>query len=1123
MSDQSQRSLAVDTHHSVLVQAPAGSGKTSLLVERYIALLATVEAPEKILAITFTKKAASEMRRRVLGYLDPSFDAWAKHEQGIQKAVAALHDKLEAWGLLENPQRMQIRTIDSFCHALARTMPIVGQLGPVPRPTEQPKRLYRTAARQALQGQEGEDLDTSARQQLLAWCDHNHYRVETLIAQLLARREQWLKLIANEHYFSRQRQDAFLTLVVEGILSQAHQAWTKALEDLGIDQFALMDCLSQAATQLAEDGSESSIPKLQNMHEWPKPIYTHIPVWAALSEALVTRDGQWRKAPNKNQGFPPKSPQKLAIEPILEALRSRSDLASLLKEASDLPDPHYNDEEWDILEALIHVLRNAAGHLNLLFAETGMSDFTALSAAALQGLGNEDNGYSDLALYLDNTIDHILVDEYQDTNWTQFQLLERLIQGWAPDAHRTLFMVGDPMQSIYRFREAEVGLFVRTRRTGIQGHTLQYAQLTRNFRSSQTIVNWVNASLGPLFPTHEDIASGAIAYAPSDPTIDQPGQVLVKGFDHPEQEALAITDHISALLDQHTPNSDFKIAIIVRARSHLRFIVPALQQRAIPFRAVKLDKLTDRPVVQDLLALTQALINPEHRAAVLALLRSPMVGLTLAELLAIADNKTVDEMRQQAHKLNEDARQRANRVFELLKKAQDHLGRRSTAALVEGAWYRLGGPHCSTLDIHEQQALEVNAYLDALAAAELNGLLDDWNDFLEWLDDAHTDSGPMGEAVHVEILTMHGAKGLEWDAVILPSLQAKPNQSDSELMYWLPFPLEDDEQGVLMAPLSASDDAANSPRVNLIKREQRRRQNYESLRLMYVATTRAKHNLFLTAVLKENKEGVISVPAGSLLETIWPTLRETFEANRSLSPSPGDGTFEHEPRKDTENSKHITSMPDQALYRVSTHWEPSWPKAIDWTPQIKTKDEFDEVEFNWAGTKARRIGTVMHHLLEWIGRRGIEDIQAPDRLALNQKIPDLLKLLGTSAQQIEALTQILMETLDQVLESETARWILSNAHTQSECEYALSGMIDDRWVNAVIDRTFIDETGTRWIIDYKSGHHAGGDLAGFLDQEAERYSEQLSLYQRLFEQLGETEIKTALYLPRHDVLKVINE
>ncbi len=1126
MTDQQQRQLAVDTRRSVLVQAPAGSGKTSLLVERYIALLACVEAPEKILAITFTKKAASEMRRRILGYLDPQFKDWADHEQGIQQAVASLQSNIEAWGLLDNPQRMQIRTIDSFCHSLARTMPIVGQLGPVPQPTEQPKRLYRTAARIALQGQEVNDQEALARQKLLAWCDNNHYRVETLIAQLLARREQWLKLITNESHFNRQQQDAFLTQVVEGVLSQTHRAWLDALEELRIDQNALMDCLSKAAAQLIEEASDSPLTELEGFYEWPKPIYAEISVWRALTEALVTQAGPWRKSPNKNQGFPPKSPQKIAIEPILEALRTRPELALLLKETADLPHPHYNDEEWAILEALISVLRCSATHLNLLFAQTGMSDFTALSAAALQGLGDDESGYSDLALYLDNTIDHILVDEYQDTNWTQFQLLERLIQGWEPDAHRTLFMVGDPMQSIYRFREAEVGLFVRTRRTGIQGHTLKYAQLTRNFRSSHTIVEWVNAHLGPLFPTHEDIASGAIAYARSNATIDEPGNVLVQGFEDPEQEALAIADHIASLLAHHDHDSPLSVAVIVRARSHLRFIVPVLQQRGIPFRAVKLDKLIDRPVVQDLLALTQALRNPEHRVAVLALLRSPMVGLTLDDLLVISASEDLGQMQQLAQHLSDDAGRRAKRVFDLLDKAKDHIGRRSMAELVEGAWYRLGGPHCSTLNNHEQQALEVNAYLDALAQAELNGLLDDWNDFLEWLNDAHTDSGATGTEVHLDVLTMHGAKGLEWDAVILPSLQARPNQSDSELMYWLPFPLEDDEQGVLMAPLSASDEQANSPRVNLIKREQRRRQNYESLRLMYVATTRAKQSLFLSAVLKENKDGQISAPAGSLLETVWPTLGSLFEASRSLSDQTGDtsslGSAQTESETDQSEEPAPAPLPDQNLYRVSADWQPQWPHTMTWKPAIEPREHLGEIEFNWAGTEARRVGTVMHHLLEWIGRRGIEHLGNDDHTLLTGKIPALLTLLGTSEKEAPPLTELLTNTLDQVMKSETGRWILSGQHQQCACEYALSGLIDGQWVNAVIDRTFIDESGTRWIIDYKSGHHAGGDLAGFLDQEAERYTEQLNLYRRLFQQLGETDIKTALYLPRHDALKMVD-
>jgi len=1126
MTDQSARQLAVDTQRSVLVQAPAGSGKTTLLVERYIALLAKVDAPEQILAITFTKKAAAEMRRRILGYLDPTYDQWANHEKGVQEKVMAVATKIADWGLLENPQRMQIRTIDSFCHSLARTMPIVGQLGPVPRPAEQPQRLYRAAARQALQENELSESEDHKRRRLLGWCDHDHYRVESLIAQLLARREQWLRLIANENYFNREQQDSFLTLVVERTLQETRQSLIDTLQELQIDQATLLGALSEAAHCLSAEQSTSAITALKGLCEVPSANAKEIATWNALAKALLTQKGQWRKAVTKTDGFPPKSPQKEAITPVLNALADRPDLASKLHAAGSLPDPHYSDDEWLVLEALVGVLRTATMHLNFLFAQTGMSDFTALSAAALQGLGNEDIGYSDLALYLDKTIEHILVDEYQDTNWTQFQLLERLIQGWEMESDRTLFLVGDPMQSIYRFREAEVGLFVRTKHAGINGHTPSFSQLTRNFRSSNTIVDWVNAYLGPLFPTTEDIASGAIAYAPSQATIAKTGEVVVAGFEDAKEEALAVADHIERLMERNRDQSDFKVAIIVKARSHLKHIVPVLQQRRIQFRAVKLDKLIDRPVVQDLLALTKALRNPQDRSAVFALLRSPMIGLTLEELVIVAGDEQDSAMDAHLPLLDQAARRRAKRVFELLDKARDHLGRRSMAQLVEGAWHRLGGPACSPSGLHEQQGNEVDAYLDALTQAELNGLLDDWNDFIEWLDGAHTDGGPSGSEVKVEVLTMHGAKGLEWDAVIIPSLQAQPRQSDTDLMYWLPFPLEQEEQGVLMAPVSASSDALQSPRVDLIKKEQRLRQSYESLRLMYVATTRAKHSLFISAVLKTNNDGQVRLGSGSLLETVWPTLGGAFETYKAANNPPlnaeedraNDGALDAQ--LDSEDGD-LNTLPDQTLYRVRPDWTPQWPDVLDWKPAVQARPTVGEIEFNWAGSDARRIGTVLHHLLEWVGTKGIEDVSTDDLERFFSRIPGLLALLGISKEKSADYTQLVTSTFQSVLDSPTGRWILSGSHHDAQCEFALSGLVDGQWVNAVIDRTFVDKDGTRWIIDYKSGHHEGGNLSDFLDQEALRYRDQLAMYAALCSQRGDEKIATALYLPRHDALKVV--
>ena len=194
MSDRRQRTAAVDPRRSVIVQAPAGSGKTTLLVERYLALLGVVEEPEEILAITFTRKAAAEMRQRVLRFLEPGFETEEPHEQAAAEKARAVADKVERWNLTASPDRLMIRTIDSFSHYLARTMPVASRLGPVPQPADNTGALYRRAARRMLEALEGDDI-SSDLEQLLLWRDHRTQDIEDLLVSLLAKREQWLRVL----------------------------------------------------------------------------------------------------------------------------------------------------------------------------------------------------------------------------------------------------------------------------------------------------------------------------------------------------------------------------------------------------------------------------------------------------------------------------------------------------------------------------------------------------------------------------------------------------------------------------------------------------------------------------------------------------------------------------------------------------------------------------------------------------------------------------------------------------------------------------------------------------------------------------------------------------------------
>ncbi|QKK03406.1 MAG: UvrD-helicase domain-containing protein [Pseudomonadota bacterium] len=1108
MSDSRARQLAVEPERSVIVQAPAGSGKTTLLVERYLGLLGVVEAPEEILAITFTRKAAAEMRERILQFLEPDYEAGGAHEEAALTKARAVADKVAEWDLLDNPQRLLIRTIDSFNHYLARTMPVASQLGPVPAPAENARVLYRKAARRLLVRAEGRDELAEDVRHLLLWRDNRSQDIEDLLVELLGKREQWLRALGMSGRPEREVFERTLHEVVADQLQSARGALENGLLAAQIVPESLLKCLRDAAASLQAEGVASPLDDCNDLTDLPGADADDLPGWRALGFTLLTKNGGWRAAPNKKQGFPAKSEHKDRIVAMLDALRNDDGLAGWIDRARSLPEPRYGDTEWDVLAALVRVLEATAAELELVFAETGQSDFAGIGAAALRGLGDEETGYTDLALYLDRRIKHILVDEYQDTNWGQYHLLEKLVGGWQAGEERSLFLVGDPMQSIYRFREAEVGLFMRTRERGIAAQTVESCRLTRNFRSRAEIVDWVNTSLGPIFPEAEDISAGAVSYAPSEAGRDTGGRVDVLAQPNRAGEAEAVAQTVAAALEDRRDDPDFSAAIIVRARSHLADILPALERHAIPYRAVKLDPLLTRPVVQDLLAITRAIANPADTAAVLSVLRSPVCGLTLADLHALAgDGRSTDDA-DALKRLSGDGQRRAKRVFEALERASGQWRKRSMRDLVEGAWTRLGGPQATKRPASEQR--DAAAYLDTLSAAEEQGLLADWNAFMELLDEQYTEGDPRRDDIRLEILTMHGAKGLEWDLVVLPGLDRGTGGSNRGLLYWLPFTPESGEERVLIAPLRASDQDDNTNLIKLIRDEQKQREAYEHQRLLYVAATRARERLVLSATLDSTRDE-IKPGSGSLLADLWPTCSQDFLSALERSPEPAD------------SDSNAGQLPDQFLRRIRSDWQPPIGDRLAWRPALPPREREVEVEFNWAGIQVRRMGTVLHRLLERVGQIGVENLDEQHHASLRNRIPGLLRAMGTGSRDLETTVGPIREAFERTLNSETGRWILSAHHRQAACELPLSGVIDGQLVNAVIDRTFIDAEGTRWIIDYKSGYHEGSDLEDFLSEEAGRYSAQLETYRRLFEQMGESDIRTAIYLPRHGELRLVGE
>src|SRR5690606_10929817 len=208
----------------------------------------------------------------------------------------------------------------------------------------------------------------------------------------------------------------------------------------------------------------------------------------------------------------PAAPRELVETPgLLEAMRP----------LYDLPPPQYSDTQWEALEAILALLNPAVARLRIIFGSRGQADFTEFAHGALAALGEADDP-SDLLLSIDARISHILVDEFQDTSQSQFALLGKLTAGWQAGDGRTLFLVGDPMQSIYRFREAEVSLFLNARKDGLGSVRLEPLTLQTNFRSQANLVAWFNEAFTRVLPPEEDAASGAVPYSPAVPAVKNP-------------------------------------------------------------------------------------------------------------------------------------------------------------------------------------------------------------------------------------------------------------------------------------------------------------------------------------------------------------------------------------------------------------------------------------------------------------------------------------------------------------------------------------------------------------------------------------------------------------------------
>jgi len=1143
LDDEQARRQALDANQSFIVQAPAGSGKTELLIQRLLTVLANADHPSEVLAITFTNKAAGEMRERLHGALAAANAPAPEHLSALEitrrdLAVLVLaRDQERDWHLLDDLSAVLIDTFDAFCARITARAPLVtvAAAGALAGIAESLTPLYREAARDAL-------FDADIREAtdvLLTLAANRVDDVIDLIANLLGRRSQWLGEAVDtsdeaiSRHTSRLLHDVRQELeAVSANLNSAHQHDVENLLAFTATSLLLADKNDLAADRAAAALDWSTGERVRS-----------VATWRTLAAMLLTGTGELRKpgGVNKASGFPKSddkyftsiSPQqrtaaKERMQALLDELVNEPKFLRALSKTRHLPTHAAIKDHAPLLQATLIVLRLAAANLILLLRERGVTDFAGVANAALHVV---NEAREDVMAGLDARLKHVLVDEVQDTNPAQFALLTALVADWSPGDGRTLFLVGDPMQSIYGFRDADVGLFALAQTQGIADVRLKPLTLSANYRSRPAVVDWVNVELARVFSHVGAWEQSVVTFEPAVATRDANSQanVLRLAFADAAEEAQAIAQR-AALLQQQTLGES--IAVLVRSRAHADAIIAAFAEHRVAFVARNFARWTERETIRDLLSLTYAIAHPSDRLALFSVLRSPWVGATLATLWLLAahldgEGKIASAWRALAPSgsaakqtswhsaLPADELQRINVAHQAFTVADARAWLSPLSERVHAAWQSLGGAaSCADADARE----DVDAFFAWLHVHATGGQLPPRHivDTLLFAE-RRSFSSAGASAIAVEILTIHKAKGLEWDHVFLPGIDRKQRGDSRDLAQWR-FTSGDvgdiENRSVLIAARDSRKKLEGSV-YDYVSQHTSAARSAEVKRLLYVSVTRAKTTLTLSrcnaakAPATDSFSALLGDLADEQFARVEPVVNKRLRLEKSLTRWSRVDAAVALPVGAALAAKNVASdgTDDRGQGR-------SYNGALQ-PPAYRAAAVDAELLVPQSQLNARAEGIVGHVLFEGLAaslHAGLPAFTpnpaAVKRLLLSESADD------ASATEIAAR---LAAWFTAATQRDNVKFLFSTKQTEAASELTLVAASHEL---LRADRTFVTAIGERWLVDFKFSEPR--DAAG-LASEVERYLPQLRQYAAVLKKLDQSRgftrpIRVALYFSWLDVL-----
>lgn len=1186
--DREQREKALDAGRSILVQAPAGSGKTDLLTRRFLRLLAEVDDPAQIVAITFTIAAAAEMRNRILSELEKAAardgHGMAEDEFSMEALAARAfrYSRSRGWDLLNMPAQLRISTIDAFCRDLALQKPLLSGLGGGLDIAQNPAELYRRAARRTLE-HVGSSADLAAAalspaiEALLLWRDNGWQEMEKLLAAMLAQRDRWMQgfVLTGEPDWEalRERLERPFANAVAEALEELDQLLDAETRDEAMD-LARFSC-----------GKRSKWLQCRLFHlaglacqpfASPTSLEEARQGYLCLAELLLTASGTFRQ----KISLPPDcKEEKQRILELIRHLKAISGFAPKLHAVRELPPARYSEEDWQVVRACFILLRHAAAELQVEFAQAGVADFIEVAQVAQRVLKGDDNQPSDAAIDIADGIRHLLVDEFQDTSRRQHKLISALVHAWAEIEGRTVFVVGDPMQSIYFFRDADAELFPRVRDNGLElpeGDSLRldFVPLSANFRTAPSLVKQLNEAFAqiftvndgsgvtftraeaardtapdpsPRFQLHLDFVPQTVRLLSSDPDTlqrkQEAAQVRQSRHEAQTKEIVSlIRSHMDRVEQARARGEKYRISVLGRAYKSLDPIAKALREAGVPFRAVDLEGLAERPEVLDALALVGALFNPEDRVAWLGVLRAPWCGLSIADLhkLTSDDDQTLlrrpvpELLAERRHLLSAEGQAAVARVSEALDDLPALRAAMSTTSLgtwLEQVWLRLGGADC--VDETGRENLDLLwRCLDNLPDGAPDLLGSGLRAALEALK-AQPDPAA-GSDLGVQLMSIHKSKGLEFEVVIVPDLQAASGRGEYGLLSWLERGIANaDESGditeFLVAPLQPKGTESGKAK-KWVDRVRRERELQETRRVLYVAATRAREELHLFArpEYKEEHDGSFTLcdPRESLLSTAWPALeaevRQRFDGWKDAAQEIEVETIA------AGNDGKLVEMPKRKpaiLRRLPVDYRPA--RLQSFALPRRDSDVAGAAgtplyERHEGGMLSRALGSAVHSLLEEVARLRTAYDWPGSRAELpnlQRRIIAQLRSKGVDLTQAAKIAGQAFDIAVQASHDANGQWILS-PHADGASEVCWAGVLAGSLHEVRVDRVFragstpqADGDDCWWIIDYKTARESATES---LPNLRALFAPQLELYAKVLRNLhgSNAAIRAGIYYPR---------